>query len=250
MSATAASPKIRLRDAVAAETTKIVSNPVAVLMLAVTVALNTLLAVVDASGVTFYTAGAGEPSTLSSFGTLMLAPVYAFLVLPVSAAASEYRGGQLRVSLTAVPDRRTLVFAKLAAVTAAALVGAVVALAPARLVIGVSDGLGAGALALDLGQWIAVYASMSLVAFGLAGLLRSSVTSLGILVTLPVVVATGVVQWPAGLRFLPDQAALSLVGAPAFDVHEIPPGAAALALTVWALVSVAAYALSLTRRDA
>ncbi|WP_435111040.1 ABC transporter [Nocardiopsis synnemataformans] len=250
MNAPVEPPVIRRRDVIAAETTKIITNPVAVVMVAVTVAVNTLLAAIDASGVTFYTGGGQEPSTLSSFGTLMIAPVYAFLVLPVYAAASEYREGQIRVSLTATPDRRTLLLGKLAAMTVAVLAAAVIVLVPARLIIGFSEGLEAGELLLDLGQWIAVYAFMSFIAFGLAGLLRSTITSLGILVTLPIVVATGVLQWPEGLRLLPDQAGLSLVGTPAYDVHELSPGVAALTLTVWTLVSLAVYALSLMRRDA
>jgi ABC-type transport system involved in multi-copper enzyme maturation permease subunit len=243
-------PVIRRRDVTAAEITKIVTNPVSVTMLAVTLAVNTLLALIEASGVTFYTGGAQGPSTLSSFGTLMLAPVYAFLVLPVHAAASEYRGGQLRTSLTATPDRRTLVLGKLGAVITAVLTAAVVVLTPARLIIGVSAGSGAGGLLLDLGQWIAVYAFMSVTAFGLAGLLRSTITPLGILTTLPLVVATGVLQWPEALRLLPDQAGLSLVGTPAYEVHELPPGIAALTLAVWAVASLAVYAVSLVRRDA
>ncbi|MFW5418472.1 ABC transporter [Nocardiopsis sp. CNT-189] len=250
MSTAAAPPEIRRRDVIAAEAVKIATDPIAIALLAAAAAVNTLLAVIDASGTTFYTGGAREPSTLSSFGTLMLAPVYAFLVLPVYAAAGEYRGGQLRMSLTATPDRRVLLLGKVAAMIAAALAAAVIALAPARLIIGVSAGPGAGGLLLDLGRWVAVYVLMSAVAFGLAGLLRSAIAPLGILVTLPVVVATGVLQWPAGLRFLPDQAALSLVGTPAYDVHELPPGTAALTLALWALLSLAGYGAALIRRDA
>ncbi|MEE2042187.1 ABC transporter [Nocardiopsis tropica] len=243
-------PVIRRRDVTAAEITKIITNPVGITMLAVTLAANTLLAVIEASGVTFYTGGSQGPSTLSSFGTLMLAPVYAFLVLPVHAAASEYRGGQLRMSLTATPDRRALELGTLGAMVTTVLTAAVVVLAPARLLIGVSAGSGAGELLLDLGRWIAVYAFMSVIAFGLAGLLRSTITPLGILITLPLVVATGVLQWPEALRLLPDQAGLSLIGAPAYDVHELPPGIAALTLAVWALVALAVYAVFLVRRDA
>lgn len=243
-------PVIRRRDVITAEITKIVTSPVAVVMVAVTVAVNTLLATIDASGVTFYTGGTQGPSTLSSFGTLMIAPVYAFLVLPVHTAASEYHGGQLRVSLTAIPDRRTLLLGKLVAMTVTVLAAAILVLAPARMIIGFAEGWGAGELLLDLGQWISVYVFMSFIAFGLAGLLRSTITSLGILITLPIVVATGVLQWPEGLRLLPDQAGLSLIGTPAYDVHELPPGIAALTLTVWAFVSLSLYGLSLMRRDA
>lgn len=250
MNTTIEPPAIRRRDVAAAETTKIITDPIGILMVGATFVVNTLLAVIDASDVTFYTGGGQEPSTLSSFGTLMMAPVYAFLVLPVSAAASEYRAGQLRISLTSMPDRRTLLLAKLVAVIAVVVAAAMIVLAPARVIIGLSEGLPAGQLLYDLVRWIAAYVLLSVVAFGLAGLLRSAITSLGALITLPIVVATGVLQWPEGLRLLPDQAGLSLVGTPAYEVHEIPAGIATLVLAVWALLSLAAYALSLIYRDA
>lgn len=70
------------------------------------------------------------------------------------------------------------------------------------------------------------------------------------MIALPVVIATGILQWSDGLRFLPDQAALSLIETPQFDVHEIPPGLAATVLAIWSVVAVSAYAFSVTRRDA
>ncbi|AOS63162.1 ABC transporter [Actinoalloteichus hymeniacidonis] len=244
-------PVIRLRDVIASEITKITTDPVTVLMLTVTMTANLLLAGIEASGVTFYTGGAGEqPASLSSFGVVMFAPVYAFLVLPVHAAAGEYLGGQLRVSLTATPDRRTLVVAKSVAMVAVVSVAAIIALAPARLVIGISDGVGPPALLADLGAWVAAYLAMSVIAFGLAGLLRGVVAPLAILIASPMVVATGILQWPAGLRFLPDQAGMSLLGTPAYEITAIPIGMAALALAAWASVSIAVYALTLLRRDA
>ncbi|WP_017539747.1 hypothetical protein [Nocardiopsis halophila] len=250
MTSTGEPPVIRRRDVVAAEVTKIVTNPVSVLVVIATAAVNTVLAAVDASGVRFYTAGASEPATLSSFSTLVFAPVYIFLVLPVYAAAGEHREGQLRISLLAVPDRRTLVLGKMVAMVLVVLAAATVAIAPARLIMGPAEGAGVGARLLDPVLWTAAYAFMSVIAFGLAGLLRGAVTPLGILITVPVVIATGVLQWPEGLRLLPDQAALSLVGTPAFEVHEIAPGIAALVLCVWSIASLVSYALAVKYRDA
>lgn len=91
--------------------------------------------------------------------------------------------------------------------------------------------------------------SIGIVAFGLSGLLRSSIAPLAILIASPMVVATGVLQWPEGIRFLPDQASMSLLGIPAYEVTELPPGIAFLTLLVWALVSIIAYWFSLVRRD-
>lgn len=250
MSATTGLPLIRLRDAFTAEVTKIITNPTTILMLTITLAANLILGGIDASGVTFYTGGPQDPSTLSSFGIVMLTPIYAFLVLPVHAAASEHRGGQLRISLTATPDRGTFVLAKLTAMIGVIIIAAIIALVPARLVIAFSDGLGTKGLLIDTGRWITVYALMSLIVFGLAGLLRSAIAALGIIIALPIILATGILQWPAGVRFLPDQASLSLLGTPGYDVTELRPGTAGLVLIAWAMTSVAVYAFALIRRDA
>ncbi|QPL05528.1 ABC transporter [Actinomyces respiraculi] len=243
-------PTIRWRDTVRSEITKITTHPATFLMLVIAVAANLLLAAIDASGVTFYTGDPSGPSSLSDFGVVMIAPLYAFLVIPVWAAATEYHGGQLRMSLSATPQRGRFILAKLAATLTIVSVAAVVAIVPARLVVGVTDGMGPVAVLMSCIQWTVAYVLMSLVAFGLAGILKNTVAPLGIMIALPVVIATGILQWPDGLRFLPDQAALSLVGTPQFDVHEIPPPVAAAVLVIWACVAVAAYAFSVTRSDA
>lgn len=250
MSTATEHPAVRRRDVLASETTKIVTLPASVLMLALTAVANLVLAGIDAAGVTFYTAGSTEPSSLSSFGAMMLAPLYAFLVLPVYAVATEYRGGQLRVSLTATPHRLTLVLAKLAATLGVVLAAAVVAVAPARVLAGVGDGQGAGAVLTDVARWVAVYVLMSLVAFGLAGILRSAVAALGVLVALPVVVATGILQWPSVIRLLPDQAGLSLLGTPGYDVTSLPASTALLVLVAWSVLLVSGCAVALVHRDA
>lgn len=243
-------PMIRRRDIIRAEITKIMTHPATSLMLVITVAANLLLASIDASGVMFYTGDPEGPSTLSGFGVVMIAPLYGFLVIPVWAAASEHHGGQLRMTLAAIPQRGRFVCAKLTAMLTIVIVAAVMAVVPARLVICVADGLGSRAVLINCIQWTAAYVLMSVVAFGFAGVLKNTVAPLSIMIALPVMVATGIVQWPAGLRFLPDQAALSLVETPQFDVNEIPPVLAAVVLTVWAGAAVAVYTFSAIRSDA
>lgn len=243
-----ADPVIRRRDVIGSEITKIITHPATVIMLAITLVVNLFLAVIDASGLIFYT-GAG-PARLSSFGMVMLAPLYAFLVVPVWAAATEHHGGQLRMSLTATPRRGTVALAKLTATTTVCLAAAVIAIVPARFVIGIASGLDPAELALNCVQWVAVYVLMSLIVFGLAGILRNTIAPLGIMIALPIVVATGILQWPEGIRFLPDQASLSLVGTPGYDVTELPPVIAAGVLVGWAVLAIVAYTFALLRRDA
>lgn len=250
MSTTIEQSEIRRRDVFAAEVTKITTNPATILVLASTFVANLLLAAVEASGMTFDIGRPQDPSSISSFGIVMLAPVYLFLILPVYAAATEYRGGQLRMSLTATPNRGSFVLNKLAAMLTVIIFAAIIALLPARLVIGTSDSPEAGELLLNTGRWITVYVLMSVIAFGLAGTLRSAIAPLGIMIALPMVVATGIIQWVDGIRFLPDQASLSLLGTSGYEVTELPVGIAALVLIAWALTSVAAYAFVLIRRDA
>lgn len=243
-------PDIRHRDEIASEITKIISHPATVLILAITLVVNLALAVIDASGLQFYTGNAIVPSRLSSFGMVMLAPLYAFLVIPVWAAATEHHGGQLRMSLVATPRRGAFAFAKLTATVVVCFAATLIAIVPARLVIGISAGSSPSDLALNSAQWVAVYLLMSLIAFGLAGILKGTIAPLAIMIALPIVVATGILQWPDGIRFLPDQASLSLVGTPGYDVTELPPGIAVLVLLAWALLSVVVYTVTLIRRDA
>nr|WP_246421938.1 ABC transporter [Nocardiopsis mwathae] len=242
-------PAIRLRDIVSAEVSKILTHPTTLVALALAAAANTLFAAVAASEVVRFGAG-DDLAPLSAFALVMFAPVYAFLLIPVSATGSEYHGGQFRITLAAVPDRGRLACGKFLAMTAVVIPVAAAVLAPGRVVIGLSDGLSTGAVALDLGRWVLAYTAMSVIAFGLAAVLRSTVAPLAVFVVVAVFAGGGFVQWPEGVRFLPDQASMSLLGTPAFEVTEIAPATAALTLAVWALASLAAYALSLMRRDA
>ncbi|RAX22854.1 MULTISPECIES: ABC transporter [unclassified Actinomyces] len=241
---------IRLRDVVAGEVTKLVTSPYMLIMVMVATCANLALAVVAASGVGFYTQPDQiEPVSVSSFGMVMFAPVYAFLALPVYAAAGEYRGEQIRMTLLAVPNRRALMAGKTAGMLAVVVVATAIAVIPARLIIDIPADLGVSGALLDIARWAAVYLLMSAIAFGLAGLLRSAIATLGILIAVPVVVGTGILQWPQVLRLLPDQAALSLLGTPGYDVTALPPAVAAATLVIWAGLCLTAYALALWRRD-
>jgi hypothetical protein len=214
----------------------------------ITLLLNTALGVIHAADLVRLGVGS-RLVPLSDLGALMFAPVYVFLVLPVYAAGSEYQSGQIRVTLAATPNRVTLALAKLSALLTVAVPAALLVLVPERLTITIADGTDGGGILLDLGRWVAAYTLMALVAYGLAGLLRSTVAPLAILVLIPVLIATGVFQVPEVIRLLPDQLSLSLLGTPGYSVTELPPEFAAAALTTWALLLAAAHGLALARRD-
>lgn len=239
--------KIRFRDIVTAEITKIRTHPATTAALAITISANTLLAVLDTTDAVRLGVGA-QPTRLSDLPAVAFAPVYAFLVIPVWAAGSEYQDGQIRTTLTAVPHRATLAASKFAAMLAITLPAALLVLLPGQLIADVGR-RSAGELLLDLARWVAVYVLMSAIAFGFAGVVRSVFVPLGVLVLTPILVATGVFQWPAGVRLLPDQASLSLLGTPGYDVTAIPPLTAVLVLLAWTLVLDAAYLTTLLHRD-
>ena len=242
-------PAIRARDVVLSETTKIITHPATLLAVSLALAANTLFAIIAATDVVRFGASDGTGVPLSAFPAVMFAPVYAFLVLPVYAAASEYHDGQLRMSFIAVPDRNRLVTGKLAAAVGVVILAALVALVPARLILGLHHGLIAPGLLADMARWVGAYLLMSLFVFGLAGVLRSTIAPLVILAVTVIGVNAGLVQWSEGVRFLPDQAAMNMLGTPAFDVTELPPAIGALALGLWSLVAICGYAVALIRRD-
>ncbi|GAA0338809.1 hypothetical protein ACFQ4Z_07745 [Oceanobacillus oncorhynchi subsp. oncorhynchi] len=240
---------ISLSDVVRSEFTKIISQPTIVLFIVITVILNLGLAILDISGLVFYPGNDMPPSTVADFGIVMFAPIYAFLILPVYAASSEYQGGQNRMTLITVPNRKLLMKGKIAAVGLAVLCGILVAVIPSRLIINILSDVSISYILADITGWTAVYFLMSIIAFGIAEIARSVIVPLSILIMIPIFIATGILQWPEGLRFLPDQASMSLLGTPAYEVTELPPWIAFFTLFVWALICKIAYWLSFLQRD-
>ncbi|GIN73395.1 ABC transporter [Bacillus sp. J14TS2] len=240
---------IQLSNIVRSEFTKMISHPTIVLFIFITTIVNLGLAILDASGLLLYSASDTPPSTVSEFGIVMFAPIYAFLILPVCAASSEYQGGQYRMTLTATPNRQLLINGKIVAVILAVVCGILVAIIPSRLIIHIFSDVGMSDILIDIARWTAVYFFMSMIAFGIAGIARSTIVPLSILIMIPIFIGTGILQWPEGLRFLPDQAGMSLLGTPAYEVTELPPWIAFFTLLVWGLVCTTAYWLSFLRRD-
>lgn len=242
-------PRIRFRDTTAAEITKITTHPATVITFTLTLTANTLLAVLDATDLIRLGTG-DQPARLSDLSGVMFAPVYIFLVVPVYAAASEYQHGQIHVTLTAVPHRATLAASQLTAILAVTIPGASLALVPGRLITAAAQATNINHTALDVARWITAYALMSAIAYGLAGILRNTVAPLALLVLTPILIATGVFQWAAGVRLLPDQASLSFLGTPGYDITELPPMTAALVLTAWAVTLNIGFFATLLHRDA
>ncbi|MFG2475613.1 ABC transporter permease [Streptomyces fagopyri] len=170
------------------------------------------------------------------------------------AVSAEFRGGALRVSLAAVPDRVRWFLAKAAAVAGPALVTGLVT-GGASLAVGTLV-LGARVSGPSPGEQLrgvvgcAVYLTlMALLAAGLAAVLRSGVATLSILVPFLLIVSF-VVGGASGTvaDFLPDKAGQAVLHASA----DGGPGPwAGLGVTaLWAAGALLAGAWSMRRRDA
>lgn len=239
---------IKLSNIVKSEVTKIITQPIILLSVMGAVIANLLFAILDTSGLVIYVGGI-EPTTISGIGVVMFAPIYAFLVLPVYAAASEYQGGQNRMSLVAIPNRNILLQAKTIAVILTVFAGILVAVIPPRLIINIFANKSMDYIIIDIIRWSAVYLLMSIVAWGIAGITRSILVPLSILVLIPIFIATGILQWYSIIRFMPDQASMSLLGTPSNELTKLPPNIALIALTVWAILMLGAYWIAFNKSD-
>lgn len=235
---------ITFRDTTTAECTKILTDPVVCwTILAVTV-LNSILCALGRADIVRLS----SVVRLVDLGPLMFAPAYLFLVIPVYAAASEYVSGQNRITLSVTPNRRRLVVGKLASLAVVMIPTSILSVLPGRFILNLAA-VPLGEVLLDVARWSVTYFLMGLVAYGLAGLLRSRVSPLAILCLVPLLLATGVIPWPVMVKFLPDQLALNVLGSPGYDVTAMAFVPALGLLATWALALAAAYAAALIRRD-
>ncbi|MEU4836037.1 ABC transporter [Streptosporangium sp. NPDC023615] len=244
----------RFGDVLAAELIKIRTLPAVWIALAVASAANLALAVLATTDVV-KVAGQDGPIAIGQVGTLMLSPVYVLVAIAVHAAGGEYRTGQLRVSLAAVPGRNRLHAAKLAATTTALLLAAVPAILPGHLVRYVPEvtggRLGAGAAARDLAALLGVCLLLALIGHGLAVVARSVVLPLAVLVVTPVLVSPLLRgSLPDLVRLLPHEGALALLGTADDPGTSLGRTGGLLTLALWAALSAGCAWTALTRRDA
>jgi ABC-2 type transport system permease protein len=185
-------------------------------------------------------------------------------VLGVLAITSEYATGSIRATLTATPQRITLLGAKAIVVAATA---AVVGIASAFLAFfvaaqvlagrGVPIALGdPGALraVVGAGLYLAVVAVLAL---ALGVLLRSSVATISVVVAVLLVlpgIATALPgSWQsAAVPYLPAEAGQAIIGRTRFapaGAHLLAPWTGFGILCAYAVVALAAAAVTLSRRD-
>ncbi|MFI9117616.1 ABC transporter permease [Streptomyces venezuelae] len=209
-----------------------------------------------------YTSGGGDSDVdtviLTLYGTQLGA--IALAVLGILVTAGEYATGLIRSTLTAVPGRLPVLWAKAAVYT-----GAVLALAfltdlltflAAQVFLSDTDQAASltddGVLAAIAGNAAGI-TLLGLIALGLGAALRSVPGAIGAFVggvmILPEVL--GMLPYEAvetAVRYFPTQAAGALGSATPIP-GAASPGAALLALVLWAAATLTVPALLLKRRD-
>ncbi|MFD5323595.1 ABC transporter permease [Streptomyces sp. NPDC127092] len=184
----------------------------------------------------------------------------ALAVLGILLTAGEYATGLVRATLTAVPRRLPVLWAKAAVFTGVvftvSLLTALVTFLTAQIFLGDTDQAASltddGVLAAIAGNATGV-TLLGLVALGLGAALRSVPGALGAFIggvmVLPEVL--GMLPYESidtAIRYFPTQAAGALGSATPLP-GAAAPGAALAALLLWAAASLALPALLLRRRD-
>ncbi len=185
----------------------------------------------------------------------------AILVLGVLVITSEYGSGMIRSSISAVPQRLTLLAAKAALLASITTVVGIVSCFAAFFIAQVilsGEGIQAhigdpGALRSVVGGGLYL-GVVSLLALGLGTLIRRSAGAIaavfGLLFVLPILLALLPARWAEGIgKYLPGHAGQALFGAP-IATATLSPWVGFGVLCLWAAVALLAGAMALQRRDA
>jgi len=179
-------------------------------------------------------------------------------VLGVLIISGEYSTGQIRSSLTAVPTRLPVLWAKTIVFGVTTFVLSLISLLVTYVVTApILAGVGISASLLDEAVWphligaAAYLAFIGVISLGLGAIVRSAAGgiafSLGLLLVVPVVLALIPVTWVQGLsNWLPSSAGGQLY----FDLGVFEAWQAQLIMVGWMALSIGIAALLIKRRDA
>jgi ABC-type transport system involved in multi-copper enzyme maturation permease subunit len=199
-----------------------------------------------------------DPAGNSLFGSTLAQVVLG--VLGALVVTSEYSTGLIRTTLTAVPRRLPVLWAKVIVVAAASFATMMASLSVAFFVgQAVYRGGGPSASLSDPGVFRAVFAAAlfptAIAAMGVAfgALMRHTATAIGILVAIlfvvPVLFETLGGVWGDAVEYLPGEAGQAMI-AVVKEPGEMSPSVALLVLIGWIGVLLAAGMIALKRRDA
>lgn len=210
-------------------------------------------AAIAAEGETIY-----DPAGNSLFGSTLAQVVLG--VMGALVITSEYATGLIRTTLTAVPRRLPVLWAKVIVLAAAAFATMVASLSVAFFVgQAVYGGGGPSASLSDPGVLRALLAAALFptaiavmgVAFG--ALMRHTASAIGILVAIlfvvPVLFETLGGAWDRATEYLPGEAGQSMMTV-VRDSGDMSPGTALLVLIGWIGVLLGGATITLKRRDA
>ncbi|MEY2565648.1 MAG: type transport system permease protein [Actinomycetota bacterium] len=202
-----------------------------------------------------------DPASLSTSGGVLAQ--LAIAVLGVLVITSEYASGMIRTTLSAVPQRLNVLFAKAAVFTAVtlAVVGpaSFIAFFVGQAILSTKDiGVGIGAPnALRTVVGTALYlAVLGLLSMGIGALIRKTAGAItavvGMLFVLPALSSLLPSSFEVIERFLPSNAGQAILsgGTASGRPTTLSPWIGMGVFFLWATVTMAAAAYALVRRDA
>ncbi|MCT9929919.1 ABC transporter permease [Planotetraspora sp. A-T 1434] len=239
-------------QALAAELSKLLSLPATWLTLGGTLAVNLILATA------FTIAGLqGSTGTKSALDIGLASISYAqagFVILGVLAACSEYTGGQIRTTLTAMPRRALQLSAKHLALAIVVLPAAAITAASGVVLTAAALGDAAvpvtsGHVAAALSGVTAYLALTTLISAAVGALVRQTLAAVVILLGYFFIVGPLLRDHTPAAKYLPDSAGFAMWFPVADNASAVTPAQGALLLTAWTIVLIAVALLGYRRRD-
>lgn len=261
-----------MRAAVRAELTKIITLRGGWLLLGAIVSLHLLVewralglyaeavSAIAPDGTIEVFAGQREPAEAAMLDGLVAASLQMSMFLPALAAVlagHEFRGGQLALSVLAVPRRGRLMVAKALAAAVAMFVAAllVAAVSTTFTYLAVADWkpgllLTTGAVAGQV-KFLGYAVLLCLASYAITIVARSTLVGIMVGVVLLAATMTQVLAtYPVLDSLLPVSAGRNLLLDPAMSDLTSDPPRAAVVLAGWALLTTLAAGIALARRDA
>ncbi|MEU8173608.1 hypothetical protein AB0C14_12085 [Microbispora hainanensis] len=255
MTGPATAPRTRGREAaqaLAAEMSKLVSLPAAWLTLGGTLVVNLILAVA------FTVAGLqGSTGTKSAVDIGLASIGYAqagFVVLGVLTACSEYTGGQIRTTLTAMPRRALQLTAKhlalaLVVVPAAAITAASGVVLTAGVLGDTAAPVASGRAVGALSGVTAYLALSSLISAAVGALVRRTLAAVVVLLGYFFIAGPLLRDHTPAAKYLPDSAGFAMWFPAADDASAVTPAQGALLLTAWTVALIVFAVIGYRRWD-
>ncbi|GIH59718.1 ABC transporter permease [Microbispora siamensis] len=239
-------------QALAAELSKLATLPATFLTLGGTFVVNLILAIA------FTNAGLRDSTGTRSAPDIGLASIgygqAGFVILGVMAACSEYVGGQIRTTLTAMPRRALQFTAKHVALAIVVLpAAAITAASGVALAAGVLGDTAApvtsGRVAGALGGVTAYLALTTLISAAVGALVRRTLAAVVVLLGYLFIAGPLLRDHVPAARYLPDSAGFAMWFPPAEDAGAVTPVHGGLLLMAWTVVLIAVVVLGYRRWD-